>query len=911
MMRLAAAALAAVLLLAPARAQIAGETPLTVDQFDGQNNYIDSARLKPSAAVSAVNVLTEHGYIERRPGSAQVGSFPGAVENMAEFVKASGARVLVGHTANSLYSTDLGSPAAVISTVAANGKSDFVVAYNKIIEVDGAAESEYDGASTTTSAGFPGCQFVEFMLNRIWCAKITTESNSIVRISSVGASTYWTVPASPSAIPDAPNFFYIQRDDGYPITCLKKTPWGMVVGKRRSMWVIKGTDNTNWYVRAIDSSIGCVDDRTMQMVDGRLQWLAVDGVYSWEGGAIRLESLEIESTIKSLRQSAAQGNSWAVDSQSDFLSGILNGNGPGALMSATILPGSVVGSTWGVTELGIRTTDWAMVDVDTTVLPTSTFVSNNDSATTLDSTWTVTGGNYVNSNHTITDAFIANVDPLYASNSLSTGVWSFTFQSTATGTSGAAFWFVSQNRIDTTSNPGPSYQFRLFTTSFGLGNYNFGKSNPAGGVDTIASSTGSATCSNPYDGSLHTYIVTRSTNGFMSAYCDGSFVLSASNVSFSTTGFIKVNMVSGVGDAGRSHLGAVKWPQFYENQHSIPYYTGISTNVFGIYSAVLSSSSVSSVTFNAQFSSAPLGPYTSYYAQTNGQVFTAQSSTLPYIRSGIIVSAPSSTFTALSVSAVPLSAATYGVRAGTYSFSATDTSIAWSTQTAAATVNLAVSTPTYVQWRVLTGMANATNAPSIQLVRINWNSGDPTASAASAFLNHRYLLCVAISSAVNDTCLIQQRTRTWVTMTGQYIGALTLYNNDIYGGSANSDGKVWRELQDALYTDDGNAINSSWETPDMLLGDPVSKKVLSDIWIDAQTSTNTLLNVGYAVDKSTTYISKTINLGMDPTVVNRRVPIDAGRVWAKYLKFKFSNSQPNPLRINGFTIFTTDQPRDK
>ncbi len=936
------AILAAVLLaLAPlARAQKVGEFATTVEQFGGQNTYIDSARLPPGSAQSASNVLTEHGYIERRPGSALAATFAGANENIAEYVKASGSRLLVSHVGDNLYQTDLGQSPVLFSTVAASSAVDFVVAFNKLISVDGTHEIEYDGASTTSAFGFPGCKYVEFYLDRIWCANILAETNSAVRISSVGGSGFWTIPASPQLAPDAPNEFYFSRNDGYPITCMKKTPWGIVIGKRRKMGIIKGLDNTNWYVREIDPAIGCVDDRTMQMVEGRLQWLAVDGVYSWEGsGPIKLESLEIESTIKSLRQSASQTNSWAVDSQSDFESGVLNGNGPGAPMSATMLPGSVIGSSFTFTTTS--TTDFAGGTL--TNVSTSAFGISLSTAQVF-YTWDHLG---TSGSQTVYPASVT-VHSAATGTDFSTSLSSytqltgtFTFVTTLTGMGGInsafVFFMLDSNGVGATGAPtGHGYDLQLKSAESGIYKWN----------NTVRTLMLALTV----PAARTSWTIYRDATGHFSVMKNGVAAGSFTDTTYGTPAYSGISIITNNDSQSSSfELDSYKFPSTTGSFTSASYDTTLSTPTWGNFAASVSSGVAASLGYSTVTLYTQSSPdnitWSALAPATIGSIVTSpQAEWVRWIATFTVISTgPAGVLNVPSANSATILAATtgyyysavhfvgsdlsswgnfdvtetlptgsgdtYGVRLGTYAFGATSTSIAWSTQAVGALVNLSLSTPTYVQWRSSMNFVNASSAPAINLVRINWNSGSPTTSAASVFLNHRYVLCVAISSSVNDTCLIQQRTKSWVPMDGQYLGALTLYNNDIYGGSALSDGKVWRELQDGLYTDDGAAINSYWVTPDYLLNDPVAQKVTSEIWMDAQPSTGTLLSVGYAIDKSTSYASRTLDLGYNSDYVNRRVPIDAARAIGKYFRMKFSNSQATPLRINSFTIFTQLKPR--
>jgi hypothetical protein len=249
---------------------------------------------------------------------------------------------------------------------------------------------------------------------------------------------------------------------------------------------------------------------------------------------------------------------------------------------------------------------------------------------------------------------------------------------------------------------------------------------------------------------------------------------------------------------------------------------------------------------------------------------------------------------------------TYQVRSATYSFPTDNAGLAWTTMNAGETIPLTVVAPqTYLQERFLLAPSFPSAIPEVLLSRANWQEGDDI-PLASGFINHRYFLCAAISSTavINDTCLVQQRGGDWVRFTGLTAAALTLFDNELVGGSGSSDGEVWRLLQDDVYNDNGTAIDAYWVSPDMIFGNPVAEKVLTEIWIDAAPSTGTLLSVGYAVNRSTGFVSRDLDLGTSATAINRRAPITSGFSASKYHRLRLRNAQNDKyFRVNALTIF--------
>lgn len=935
-------------------APIPGQLPLSVTQFGGMNAYMDSAHLGPSEATTAQNVLTEHGYVEKRPGSILATNFITTVENFIGFVNQGGSWQMVAHSSSALYVTDFSSTPVQIATVTAGQPVSFQPAFNTLIAVDGFIEIEYNGTSTTTTAGFPQCQYLEFAYQRVWCAKIRNESNSEVRISSVGGQSYWTVPPDPTIVPNAPNFFYINYQDGQPITCMKNTPWGMVVGKNRSLWIIKGYDNTNWYIKNIDPSIGCVDNRSMQMVDGRLQFGSVDGIYSWQGaGPLQLESLPIDPIYQSARQSRAQQQVWTTQQQSDWQAGTLNVSGPGAPMSATMDPGYLIPSSF--TFVTASTT--AFTAGTRTNISTSSTYGIYMSTNQVQYSW-LTLKNSGSATLYLTSAAItasgANQTTVVSTYTQSVGTFTFITEMN-TGGSQEFFFLFNSSAVDSFGNlNGTGYWIQCFQ---GVpGSSGLYKGNPSVSSTFLAQvgADGCPTASTRWQ-------VYRDSSGNFTLTKGGVYRNFVNDTSYSTPGFIGLSAQVATGlSTAQMLFESYRFASSSAVFVSAAYDTTLSTPTWGNLNVTISSGasqnpSYSSITFQTQTSndgitwtapkiSTPLVQIPSENRQYIRWVasFTVTSSApasvlaVPSISNVTILAATTGYYyspvhfvgsdisawgtfdTAVSLPSISVitgnsltgtSTITYQVRSATYSFSATASAPSWTNQAPNTLITVSYATPTYVQWNGLLNFSNAEIAPIWNLASVNWNTGLPTAPAASAYLLHRYFLCLALSGANNDTCLVQQRTRDWVKFTGQSIGAFTLFNGTLYGGSGLTDGSAWREMQDGVYNDAGVPIDSIWASGDFMFGDPVQQKVIDEIWLDAQPSTGTTLSVKYAVDRSTSYVSKPVNLGQSATAINLRVPMDARYALGKYFRLMFENNENASIRLNAFTIWGKYKPR--
>src|SRR5258707_3074005 len=235
---------------------------------------------------------------------------------------------------------------------------------------------------------------------------------------------------------------------------------------------------------------------------------------------------------------------------------------------------------------------------------------------------------------------------------ISTGVWSFVFKSSYTGTGDAEFWFVDSS----TSMSGFSQNGYAFRYQAALGCTLGGGSSCWDLIATNISPQAIVDLSSGtnqfFDNNLHTFRVTRSTQGYMEIYADGAKIGAATDLSVLKNTWTNFKFT---GKGSQSSVINFKLPGFYQNQESIAYNTTFSTPVWGPYSVAMTSAATSSVTFNAQFSTSANGPWSLFVSQPNGAIMKIAASTMPYVRDQIIASAPSavpvSTITSVSINA--------------------------------------------------------------------------------------------------------------------------------------------------------------------------------------------------------------------------------------------------------------------
>lgn len=919
--------LLAVLLALPGLSH-AQRAPNPVEEFCGLNTQVDASKIKDCETPDAQNVLTDNGGLEKRPGNTRIATILAgySVAMAKEFIAPSGTRYLIAHASKTVYQTDLGSTPTALSTTALNANLDMIAAYGKAIFQDGSGNPWYwDGTSTATLSGMPICKYMAFADERVYCANIPSESSSRVRVSSFGATSYFTVPANVAQIPDAPNVFDFQKDDGEAITCFESTPWGKVVGKRHSMHILKGYDNSTFYKRPIDPKIGCIDDRSMQMVDGLLIWLSFDGIYAWNGsGPPLLLSRDIDNLVRQIRQINSAAAEWVVDVLGDWNQGVSSMNGLKPAWSTTLVAGSIVPSS-------------------------NTWIDN--------STTTFGAGSFAGSTVSAVSASIS---------SMSAAAWAhntgFEYTNAALGHN-FDFWTRSGSEWFTQAAAGAGYCGQAAPGTF-LWPGNFSATNFStrgnmlgigddivvtiqnGSGDVLYSSSHTLSALAPCD---HYSIDLSTQTGDMRAYLELKIApgppvqhISMFSPVFRSTSLPSGRFDYGVGGSnneGFSNPGRVAidfpdpWFQRTSTFTSRAFDTQFATPTFNAPGITVSSTSAETMTFYEQ-SSSDCSSWDARIAWTPGNkpvgkkrcwryqlelALTRSTATAALHSLGNIVAIGTGTyysdvhfigsniseFLAFNATLNDGGGLTFQTRTDAATFDEQAASPAWVAQTNNTTID---STPAaYYQFRIdSTNVVIATEAAQVLRVGSNWQegSGKPVASGVQ---DHRYFLCAQLSSttAQNDGCLVYQKNNRWTKWTGPGVYSMGQFNNGLIVGSTETASYVWKIMQDGVYQDDGAPILAYWKSKQFTLERPYQQKILHEIWVDGVRQSTGSLGVAFAVEKSTSFTTRSVTMNDQAGVFNRRIALTAGYVLGKYLQFSFANYLVDEFfKINGYMFLT-------
>lgn len=198
---------------------------------------------------------------------------------------------------------------------------DFAVANNKLYMVNGTDNTHsWDGASTVSNSALvdmgsttvPTGKYIKWWKNYMFIAGASKFNGasypSRVWFSNLGAPDTWTT---------ATDYFDVNLSDGQAITGLAILQDYLVIFKERSIWVITGTNPSDWKISGsnnnltnVNQGIGCKSYRSIVQVGDDLWFMANDGIRSLRRNAeattpnIGIVSGDIQTTITGLNQGA-------------------------------------------------------------------------------------------------------------------------------------------------------------------------------------------------------------------------------------------------------------------------------------------------------------------------------------------------------------------------------------------------------------------------------------------------------------------------------------------------------------------------------------------------------------------------------------------------------------------------------
>jgi hypothetical protein len=707
-------------------------------------------------------------------------------------------------------------------------------------------------------------------------------------------------------------------NDGIIVNCLMgEFQNQFLIGRNYDLWGLSGYDLSNFTLRKISSQVGCLEPRSIQEVTNVLYWLSYRGIEGYSGTQINRVSYPIDSQILPIIASAGNTETYSLASESEWQLGNLIASGPGAALSATIDPGSVVPSSWSFIEPAY----------DTFTVVTSTF-------------------------HVSTSAYVGSVilsidtGTIPGANTLPTGSpgsgnWFFTSGSVVAVTPAACGAGSPSLYSLEISLPG-SCASQSNTTQESVGIFNANTSFFI--VDQTKTGPFTDGCST-YNEPIPYQYSNNSSNQWEAQFEASGQGIGGGALSpiipGNTLGDNIVYTVNYADSGGQCLVQFNIWQQPYYylsgSYKSEIFNTEFSTPTWSPFEASVSSGqSVSSVTFTSQVSSTMAGPFDTAQNITLGSkiqsaqkqyiIYTASftvnyssvsfanvpqvnatslsaESTGYYITPCVEVSSPSSYGNFLVDAETDGGQFTFWTSTGATCSAATNPNTTWTPQIPNSVITASTST-TYIASRVLFYVDVATEVPTLNSITFTWNNGAKRPPTASARWDDRYLLFFTTntaSNAVNDHVFIYDQNQKWQLWDDEYAASATLFQNTLYTGDSNATGIVYQ--QDVGSTDgiNQNPFTMTFQTADFDGGDPNMNKQFSRAYFllgaPSNSNGNAALNCNYAIDGS----SLTFSLG---SVSLSEAPYTNG-YWVAKMAFPTPAGLPTDQPVTGHWLNLT------
>ncbi len=208
----------------------------------------------------------------------------------------------------------------------------------------------WNGTSTGTVSSAPQGTLISVFENRLWIAGVQGNFTQLYGSGFLNGQD-WSLNLYPSLSTTSLIIDIGGANDGQKITCLMGEFQGkFLVGRTYDTYALAGSSNRDWTLYKFSDQIGCIEPKSIQEVNNALYWLSKRGVEQLTGTQINPVSYYIRPDVDVIISAAGNGVSKVLTSQADWQTGNLTASGPGAPISATISPGDIVVSTWGVSE---------------------------------------------------------------------------------------------------------------------------------------------------------------------------------------------------------------------------------------------------------------------------------------------------------------------------------------------------------------------------------------------------------------------------------------------------------------------------------------------------------------------------------------------------------------------------------
>ncbi len=724
--------------------------------------------------------------------------------------------------------------------------------------------------STTAVTQAPAGYHIGTFRNRILVSGVpgtgSNGSGSQVYLSGELNGLDYTIPAI--QLTTSPAIISVNGiNDGQIVACLMGEFQNQyLIGRGYDLWGLSGYDLSDFTLRKISDQVGCLEPRSVQEVTNVVYWLSHRGVEGYTGTQINRVSYPIDANIIPIIASAGNTLTESLSSQADWQAGNLTASGPGAPISATIVPGSLTVSTYAVT------------DTSFTGVLSSGVVLNGSLAIS-------TGSPFFNAGFEATNYFTNWTSQHWSTSSA--GALLGCDRGTAACT-GSCLTSDINSVTGTRTNPSPM-TLEIYKYGGGIIFSSTTQNGETGcllspiSVNVSSQATPGGIYVKAYSAAYSTYSLVSSTfpnwaNGFQYGWTK-SCQLGGTN-----------RCVSYFDIAESTYGAAFSSGTFFSTK---TFNTGLSTPTValtydpGAPSGLSSSFSIRSSsspnndlwTSWANYPSNPQRQYVQYFSSFSTTISTANTisdvqvvanSTGYYITPCILVSSPTSYGNFLVDGATDGGGFTFWISTGGTCAAAINPNTVWNAQTANSVIAVTTAT-TYIAARILFTVTAATQTPLINDLTFSWNQGGGRPPTTATQWDDRYVLFYTTNTSANsynDHAFVYDQNQKWQLWDDQFAASSALLNNTLYTGDSRATGVVYQ--QDVGQTDNGSAFTMTFQTADFDGGDPSMNKEFSRAYVFLGAPNNNqgaaTLSCAYSLDGSTlTYSLAPVTLSQSPT----------------------------------------------
>lgn len=174
----------------------------------------------------------------------------------------------------------------------------------------------YDGATITDVTGPSGGNYITQFADRLWCA-----TGNEIHASTYRNGLDWTTVSTPELDTDS-WYTTVETTDGETIDGVKAGLTKLVVTKPSSIHELYGYAPSDYSVRPITYDTGCLNNKSMAVLNGIMYLVDSTGIYKYSGGTLpsKVFSVRVQNYIDTINQSAKVASCIGTDGNKLYIS---------------------------------------------------------------------------------------------------------------------------------------------------------------------------------------------------------------------------------------------------------------------------------------------------------------------------------------------------------------------------------------------------------------------------------------------------------------------------------------------------------------------------------------------------------------------------------------------------------------